>query len=323
MRAIRFAKTGGPEVLELADVPTPAPGEGEVLVRNEAIGVNFIDCYHRSGLYPVPALPSGLGLEACGVVEAVGPGATLSKGERVAYASGPLGAYAELHVVSAARTVPVPRDLPASRVAASLLKGMTAEYLCRRCHEAKPGETALVHAAAGGVGQLLTQWLTALGVTVLATVGSEEKARVAKARGAAHTILYRDEDFVARVRELTGGRGCDVVYDSVGKDTFVRSLDCVRPRGLLVGFGNASGKPDPLDLLVLANKGSLYVTRATLMAYTATRAELELSARSLFEAVERGAVTLDEPRALPLAEASRAHADLEARATTGSTILVP
>lgn len=323
-RAIRFHEHGGPGVLRLETVDVPAPRAGEVVVRAAAIGVNFIDTYHRSGLYAVPALPSGLGLEAAGIVEAVGEGVgDVAVGQRVAYASGPLGAYAERHVVPAARLVPLPDGVADETAAAGLLKGMTVEYLIRRVHAVRAGDTVLWHAAAGGVGLIACQWLAHLGVTVIGTVSSDAKAELARAHGCHHVIVTTREDFVARVRELTGGALLPVVYDSVGKATFPASLDCLRPRGLFVGFGNASGKPDPFDMAALAAKGSLYLTRPTLNAYTATRAELLASATAFFDVVRAGAVKLEIRQRFPLADAAAAHRALESRATTGSTLLLP
>jgi NADPH2:quinone reductase len=322
-RAIRFHAHGGPEVLRLETVEVPEPGPGHALVRHTAIGVNFIDIYHRTGLYPLP-LPSGIGIEAAGVVEAVGAGVHKVKvGDRVGVASGPIGAYCERRVVPADRLVPLPDAISDEAAAASLLKGMTAEYLIQRTFAVQPGQTVLFHAAAGGVGRIACQWLAHLGVTVIGTVGSDAKAEIARASGCAHPIVYTREDFVARVREITGGTGVPVVYDSVGKDTLLRSLDCLAPRGLLVSFGNASGKPDPVDLLLLSQKGSLYVTRPTLATYVAGREDLLASARAVFDVIARGVVDARPSLRLPLASAADAHRALESRATTGSIVLVP
>jgi NADPH2:quinone reductase len=323
-KAIRFHAHGGPEVLALEEVDVGAPGPGEALVRHTAIGLNFIDTYHRSGLYAVDALPSGLGMEAAGVIEALGEGVDdLAVGQRVAYAAGPIGAYAETRCMRADRMVPIPDAIDDEVAAAGLLKGMTVEYLIRRTYPVQAGQTVLWHAAAGGVGLLACQWLKHLGVTVIGTVSSDEKAEMARAHGCAHTIVYTREDFVQRVNELTGGAKVPVVFDSVGKTTFPSSLDCLRPRGMFVGFGNASGKPDPFDMGVLAQKGSLYLTRPTLMTYNASRADLLESARALFEVIEEGAVKVEIHQRFPLKDAAEAHRALEARQMIGSTVLVP
>ena len=320
-RAIRFARTGGPEVLTLEEILLPEPKAGEALVRHHAIGVNFIDTYQRSGLYPVP-LPSGLGSEAAGVVERVGEGVTsVQVGQRVAYAvSGAPAAYSEARVLSAERLIPLPDDISDEVAAASLLKGMTAEFLIHRTFPVARGQTVLWHAAAGGVGLLACQWLNLLGARVIGTVGSDEKAELARRSGCHETIVYTRENFPKRVRELTDGHGVSVVYDSVGKSTFADSLDCLAPRGMLVSFGNASGKPDPLDILQLSQKGSLYVTRPTLFHYVATREELLQSADALFRAL-RGGLHVTIGQRFPLAEAGAAHRALESRSTTGSTLL--
>ncbi|MBX3269010.1 MAG: quinone oxidoreductase [Sandaracinaceae bacterium] len=322
--AIRFHAHGGPEVLRLEGVTVGAPGPGEARVRHTAIGLNFIDTYHRTGLYAVDGLPSGIGMEAAGVIEALGDGVTdLAVGQRVAYASGPLGAYAEVRVIRADRLVPIPDGVSDEVAAAALLKGMTVEYLVRRTYPVKRGETVLWHAAAGGVGLLAMQWLAHLGATVIGTASTDDKAALARAHGADHVIVYTREDFVARVRELTGGAGVPVVYDSVGKTTFRGSLACLRPRGLYVGFGNASGKPEPFDVTELARLGSLYMTRPTLMTYTASRAELLASARALFDVIASGAVDVEVRQRFALADAAEAHRALEARETMGSSVLVP
>jgi len=324
VRAIRIHENGDAQKLRLEDVPLPVPKPGEARVRHEAVGVNFIDVYHRTGLYPVPSLPSGLGVEGCGVVDAIGDGVTEVKvGDRVAYAPGPIGAYAEQHVVPAARLVKVPDELDAVTVAATLLKGMTAEFLIRRAFPVKAGQTVLFHAAAGGVGLLACQWLASLGATVIGTVGSDAKVEVAKRHGCAHVIVYTREDFAARVREITGGKGVPVVYDSVGKATFLRSLDCLAPRGMLVGFGNASGKPDPIEPNLLAQKGSLYLTRATLFTYVAERADLLESSGALFDALRREVIVPTVHERLPLERAADAHRALESRGTIGAMVLVP
>ncbi len=323
MHAIRIHEHGGPEVLRWDELEVPRPGPGEALVRHTAVGLNFIDTYHRTGLYRVE-LPSGLGMEGAGVVEAVGPGvAELAVGDRVAYAGGPLGAYAEQRVIPAHRLVKLPASIADETAAAMMLKGMTAQYLLRRTHVVRPGETILVHAAAGGVGLILCQWAHHLGATVIGTVGSEAKATLAAAHGCDHPIVTGREDFVQRVRELTGGEGVPVVYDSVGKDTWEGSLDCLRPLGLMVSYGNASGAVPPFAPAVLAAKGSLFLTRPTLMTYTARREDLVATASDLFDVVGSGAVRIEINQRYPLAEAARAHAELEARRTTGSTVLLP
>jgi NADPH2:quinone reductase len=321
--AIRVHAHGGPEVLAAEDVPLPPPGPGQARIRHTAIGVNFIDTYHRTGLYPLP-LPSGLGMEAAGIVEAVGPEVDEpSVGQRVAYAAGPPGAYATHRNVRAAVLVPLPDAITDEVAAAGLLKGMTVEFLVRRAFAVQPGTTVLWHAAAGGVGLIACQWLAHLGATVIGTVGSDEKAELARTHGCAHPIVYTRESFEARVRELTAGQGVPVVYDSVGRATFDGSLRCLRRRGMLVGFGNASGKPEPFDLARLAQGGSLYVTRPTLFDYVATRQELLASASALFEVLERGVVKVEVRQRWPLREAAAAHRALEGRQTQGSTILVP
>jgi NADPH2:quinone reductase len=322
-KAIRFHEKGGPEVLRLEDVDPGEPGPGQARLRHTAIGINFIDTYHRTGLYPLP-LPSGLGSEAAGVVEAVGAGVSHVKtGDRVAYAGGPPGAYAEVRVMPADRLVRVPEGISDRQAAAMMLKGMTVRYLIRRTYPVKAGETVLWHAAAGGVGLIACQWLKALGVTVIGTCGSDEKAALAKQHGADHVIVYTREKFPEKVRELTGGRGVPVVFDSVGKSTFTGSLDCLQPLGLMVSFGNASGAVPPFELGVLSQKGSLFVTRPTLFTYTATRQDLEATANDLFDVVRSGKVKIEVARSYPLAEAAQAHRDLEARKTTGSLLLIP
>ena len=324
MRAIRIHRVGGPDALSLDEVDVPTPGPGEVLVRHTAIGVNYIDTYHRSGLYPQPNLPQTLGVEAAGVVEALGKKVRGVKlGDRVGYVSNAPGSYAELRVVSADRLLPLPEGIADETAAAMLLKGMTVEYLIRRTYRVRPGDNVLFHAAAGGVGLIACQWLRHIGASVIATVGSDEKAELARAHGATHTIVYTREDFAERVRELTSGKRVPVVYDSVGKDTFERSLDSLSPRGLLVSFGNASGKPPPLELGTLAQKGSLYVTRPTLSSYTALRKDLVSSAKALFDVVLQGHVKIEIGRRLSLNDAAEAHRLLESRTTTGSLVLVP
>jgi len=323
-RAIRIHEHGGPEVLHLEQVELPEPGAGEALVRHAAVGINFIDTYHRSGLYPLPALPAGLGVEAAGEVEAVGPGVSeVQVGQRVAYAARPPGAYAERRIIAAHRLVPLPDSISDRTAAAAMLKGMTVEYLVRRTFRVRAGQTVLWHAAAGGVGLLACQWLRHLGATVIGTVGSEEKAELARTHGCQHPVVYTREDFVQRVREITSGQGVPVVYDSVGRSTFAGSLDCLSRRGFLVGFGNASGKPDPFDMGVLAQKGSLYLTRPTVFDYTASREDLLGSAAALFEVLASGAVKVEVRQSYPLAEAARAHRELEGRQTTGASVLLP
>lgn len=323
-KAIRIHEHGGPEVMRWEDVPTPSPGPGEALVRHEAVGLNYIDVYFRTGLYKLPAMPAGLGMEGAGVVEAVGAEVTEVKpGDRVAYATGPVGAYAELRTLKADRLVVLPDGLSFEQGAAMMLQGMTAEYLIRRTYAVKKGETVLVHAAAGGVGLILCQWLKHLGARVIGTVGTDAKAELARAHGCDHPIVYAREDFVARVREITGGALLPVVYDSVGKDTFMRSLDCLRPLGMMVVFGNASGAVPPFDVGILAAKGSLFLTRPTLATYTATRADLVASTSALFDVVLKGAVKIEVNQRFPLADAAESHRALEARRTTGSTVLLP
>ena len=323
-QAIRIHATGGPEVLRWEAVELGEPSAGQARVRHTAIGINYIDTYHRSGLYPLPALPAVIGQEAAGVVEAVGPGVhEVSPGDRVAYAGGSPGAYAEARLVAADRLVPLPPDVSDDVAAAVMLKGMTVEYLIRRCFPVERGQTVLWHAAAGGVGILACQWLAHLGVTVIGTVGSREKAELVEKKGSEHAIVYTQESFPDRVREITGGRGVPVVYDSVGKSTFMGSLDCLEPRGMLVGFGNASGKPEPFDLGLLAQKGSLYVTRPTLFTYTASREDLLASAEALFSVIRSGAVHPELGQRWPLSQAADAHRALESRKTIGSSLLIP
>jgi NADPH2:quinone reductase len=322
-KAVRFHKTGGPEVLVYEDVSVGDPGPDEARVKNTAIGLNFIDTYHRSGLYPLP-LPSGVGSEAAGVVEAVGKNVTWVKpGDRVAYAGGPPGAYAEVRLVPAGRLVKIPEGISERTAAAAMLKGLTTQYLVRQTYKVQAGQTVLFHAAAGGVGLIAGQWLKALGATVIGTVGSDEKAKVAKAHGYDHTIVYTRENFVERVKEITGGKGVPVVYDSVGKDTFMGSLDCLQPRGLLAVFGNGSGPVAAFDLNLLAAKGSLFVTRPTLMTYTAKREDLEAAAAELFDVIKSGKVKIEINQTYALKDAGQAHRDLEGRKTTGSTVLLP
>ena len=323
-KAIRIYKTGGPEVLRWEDDDPGRPAAGEALVRHEAVGLNFIDVYHRTGLYPLPSLPAVPGMEGAGIVAAVGEGVTeVAVGERVAYAGLPPGAYAEIRRIPAHRLVKLPDAISTKQGAAMMLQGMTARYLLRGCYKVKSGDRILIHAAAGGVGLIVCQWANHLGATVIGTVGSEKKAQLARAHGCHHTILYNQEDFAARTREITGGRGVDVVYDSVGKATFMKSLDCLRPMGMLVSFGQSSGLVPPFDPGLLSAKGSLFLTRPTLMTYTAQREALLEHARDLFEVVQKGAVKIEIQQSYPLSEAARAHQDLEARKTTGSAVLLP
>ncbi|MGE5491511.1 MAG: quinone oxidoreductase family protein [Actinomycetota bacterium] len=320
--AIRIHQTGGPEVLTWEEVDVGAPGPGEARVRHAAVGLNFIDTYHRTGLYPVP-LPSGIGLEGAGTVEAVGEGVTdLKPGDRVAYAGGPLGAYAGERNIPAHRLLKLPDAIDFNTAAAMMLQGLTAAYLLRRTYRVQPGDPVLIHAAAGGVGLIACQWAKALGATVIGTVGSEAKAELARAHGCDHVINYNTENFTARVKEITG-EGVAVVYDGVGKDTFMGSLDSLRPMGMMVTYGNASGPVPPLDLLLLSQKGSLFVTRPTLMNYTAKRADLEALGKELFDVVSSGKVKIEVHQTYALKDAAQAHRDLEARKTTGSTILLP
>jgi NADPH2:quinone reductase len=323
MKAIRITETGGPEVMKLVDVDVEKPGPGQVRVRQTAIGLNYIDTYHRSGLYPVP-LPSGLGLEAAGGVEELGEGVTgLKVGDRIAYGVGALGAYAELRNLPANRITRLPAGISDETAAGMMLKGMTVRYLLRATYKVQPGETILLHAAAGGVGLILSQWAKALGVTVIGTVGSEEKVKTAREHGCDHVINYSTENTVARVKEITGGKGVPVVYDGVGQSTLMTSLDCLRPRGLLVNFGSASGPVKSLDLGLLAARGSLYVTRPTLMTYTASDEDLKETAQDLVAMVESGKVRIPVNQRYALGDVVQAHRDLESRKTTGTTILLP
>lgn len=323
-KAIRVDAPGGPEAMRFEEIEVPAPGAGEAAVRHTAVGVNFIDVYYRSGAYPAPRTPFGLGFEAAGVVTAVGEGVTeVAVGDRVAYAGGPLGAYATERVIEARHLVKIPEGVSDETAAAAMLKGMTAQYLLRRTFRVGPEHVILFHAAAGGVGQIACQWAAHLGATVIGTAGGPEKVALAKTKGCAHVIDYRSEDFVERVREITGGRKCDVVYDSVGKDAFPRSLDCIKPRGLWASFGQSSGPVPEFPIALLGQKGSLYATRASLFNYVGTRPELEATAADLFDVIAKGAVTVDVNRTFPLADAAEAHRALESRATTGSMVLIP
>jgi len=322
-KSIRVHQYGGAEVLRLEDVEVGKPGPGEVLLKHTAIGVNFIDVYFRTGLYKAPALPFTPGSEGAGIVEAVGEGVShVQIGDRVAYAV-TLGAYAEHRVVAADRVVRIPDGISDETAAAMMLKGMTAQYLLFRTYRVQPNDTVLVHAAAGGVGLILCQWAKHIGATVIGTVGSADKAMVAKAHGCDHTILYRDEDFVSRVREITDGRLCDVVYDSIGQATFPGSLDCLRPLGMFASFGSASGPIQAFDIGLLAQKGSLFATRPTLFTYVAKREDLEASTAALFDAVSSGAVQIGIHHRAPLADVADVHRALEARSTTGATVLFP
>lgn len=321
--AIRIHEHGGPQVLRFEEFDPGAPAAGWVRVRHTAVGVNFIDVYHRTGLYPVP-LPTGIGLEAAGVVDAIGEGVTRWKvGDRVAYGTGPLGAYSQAANVPADRVVAVPAGVSDEHAAALMLKGLTAWYLLRRTYRVQRGDTIVFHAAAGGVGMLACQWARHLSATVIGTVGSEEKASLAAAHGCTHVIDYRKENFARRVSELTGATGVPVVYDGVGKDTFEGSLDCLRPRGLMVSFGNASGPPPAVDLGALSRLGSLYVTRPSLNHYTADPAELAEGAAEVFALVAAGTIKVEVHQRFPLCEAAQAHRDLESRKTTGATVLAP
>lgn len=322
-KAIFFHETGGPEVLRWEDHDPGAPGPGEALVRHGAVGLNFIDVYHRTGLYPLPSLPAIPGMEGAGTVEAVGDGVTeVRPGDRVAYAGNPVGAYAERRLIPAHRLVVLPDDIDFVTAAGMMLRGMTARYLLRGCYPVAEGTTMLVHAAAGGVGSLVVPWARHLGATVIGTAGDEAKAERARANGCQHVILYRQEDVAARVRELTDGRGVDVVYDSVGQATFMASLDCLRPMGTMVSFGQSSGSVEPFNPGLLAAKGSLFLTRPSLMHYTAQRPDLLAHARDLFDVVRAGIVQVQVNQTFPLERAADAHRALESRRTTGSTVLL-
>jgi NADPH2:quinone reductase len=323
VRAIRIHETGGPEVLRLEDVDLADPGPGEIRIRHSAIGLNFIDTYHRSGLYPIP-LPATLGLEAAGVVEAMGPGVSAFEvGDRVAYGNGPLGAYAEARVMPAGRATVLPDAIADETAAAMMLKGMTVRYLLKETYEVQRGQTILIHAAAGGTGLIAGQWAKALGATVIGTAGSDEKCARAVAHGYDHCINYREEDVATRVRELTDGEGVPVVYDGVGAVTFEASLDSLRPRGLLVSFGNASGPVTGVNLGILARKGSLYVTRPTLGTFVSTDEALQANAQDVIDIVASGKVEIEVNQRFPLEDAGEAHRALEGRRTTGSTVLIP
>ena len=323
MLAIEAERAGGPEVLKVVERPVPAPGPGQILVRHAAVGLNFIDTYQRSGLYPV-AFPAVLGLEAAGVVEAIGAGVTrFAVGDRAAYANGPIGAYAEAHCVPEGRAVHVPAAVSLEVAAASMLKGMTAEYLLRRCFPVQPGQAILIHAAAGGTGQILVQWAKHLGAIVIATAGGEEKLVLARSLGADHAIDYRTEDVAKRVRDITGGKGVAVAYDSVGPATFEGTIASLARRGTFVSFGNASGPVAPFAPLRLQQAGSLFFTRPTLVDYVATTEDLDACAAALFEVIASGVVKIAISQTFPLAQARAAHEALEGRRTTGSTLLIP
>ncbi len=321
--AIRIHANGGPEVMRWEEVAVGDPGPGEARVRHAAVGVNYLDTYHRSGLYKI-ALPSGLGTEAAGTVEAVGAGVDWVKpGDRVAYCGGPLGSYSEARVMPADRLVKLPEGVSEQVAATLMLKGLTVQYLFRQTNKLKAGDTILFHAAAGGVGLIACQWARALGVTMIGTVGSDEKAALAKANGCVHTIVYTREDFVARVKELTGGKGVPVVYDGVGKDTFPGSLDCLSPRGLWVSFGNASGSVPAFDIMLLTQKGSLFATRPTLVTYAAKRDDLTAMAADMFSLVQSGKIVSEPRQRFALKDAAGAHTALQSRGTTGATVLLP
>ena len=323
-KAMRIHEYGGPEVLRWEDVELGAPGAGEVLVRHGAVGLNFIDVYMRTGAYPQPALPAGIGLEAAGLVEALGPGVTdLALGDRVAYAAPPPGAYAEARLMPAAKLVKIPEGVTDNQAAAMMLKGMTAEYLLHRTYAVKPGDTILFHAAVGGVGLIACQWARHLGATVIGTVSTAEKAALAAAHGCDHPIIVGPDGFTEQVRELTGGAGVRVVYDSIGKDSFEGSLDCLAPRGMMVSFGQSSGPVPDFNIAGLASRGSLFLTRPSVMTYTAGREDLEASAAALFDVVAAGHVRIEINQTYALADAVQAHTDLEARKTTGATVLLP
>jgi NADPH2:quinone reductase len=321
--AIRIHQAGGPEVLQWESVVVGEPGAGEARVRHTAVGLNYIDTYHRSGLYKLP-LPSGIGVEAAGVVEAVGPGVTdIRKGDRVAYGGAPPGSYAEVRVMPADKLVKLPDDVSDRSAATLMLKGLTVQYLFRQTFPLKGGETILFHAAAGGVGLIACQWARALGVTLIGTVGSDEKAALAKANGCAHTIVYTRENFVERVKEITGGKGVPVVYDSIGKDTFPASLDCLKPRGLFVSFGSSSGPIAAFDIGLLVQKGSLFATRPSIAGYAVTRQDLLKMADEMLALVKGGKIVSEARQTYALKDAAQAHRDLEARKTTGATLLLP
>ncbi len=322
VKAIRIHKHGGPEVMQWEDIDVAAPGQGEARIRHTAVGLNYVDTYNRAGLYPMQ-LPGIIGGEGAGVVEAIGPGVTdIKVGDRVAYGNAPIGSYCEARVIPAHRLVKIPEGISDQQAASMMLKGLTAQYLLRATYRVKAGETVLFHAAAGGVGLIFGQWAKHLGVTVIGTAGDAEKAKLAKAHGYDHVILYREQNFTEEVKKITKGAGVPVVYDGVGKDTFAGSLDCLQPRGLMVSFGNASGAVPPMNLGILAQKGSLYITRPTLQTYVAKREELVANANELFDVVKKGIVKIEVNQSYALKDAVQAHRDLEARKTTGSTVLL-
>ena len=323
IKAIRFHKAGGPEVLSWDNVDVGDPGRGQVRIRHTAVGLNYIDTYHRSGLYPLPT-PSGIGMEGAGVVEAIGAGVTsIVEGDRVAYAAGPPGSYAEVRLIEAAKLVKVPAGVDDQTAAAMMLKGLTAQYLIRQIYKVEKGDTILIHAAAGGVGLIVCQWAKSLGATVIGTVGSDAKAALAKANGCDHPIIYTREDFAVRVNEITNGAKLPVVYDSIGADTFAGSVDCLHPRGLMVSFGQASGPIPPVDLGIFAQKGSLFFTRPTLVNYADTPENLRVMSEDLFSTVASGALRISIDQTFALSNARVAHEALEGRKTTGSTVLLP
>ncbi len=323
-KAIMIYETGGPEVLSWVEYDPGTPAENEVRIVHEAIGLNFIDVYHRTGLYPLPSLPAVLGLEGAGIVDGVGDKVEeFIKGDRVAYAGVPPGAYAEVRCIPADRLVKLPQEITSRDAAGMMLQGMTARYLLKGCYKVEAGSTILIHAAAGGVGSILCQWANHIGATTIGTVGSREKAALARDNGCSHTILYREEDFVEAVDSITSGQGVDAVYDSVGKTTFMKSLDCLRPMGTMVSFGQSSGSVEAFDPSILAGKGSLFLTRPSLMHYTAKRPDLLGHAGDLFEVVLSGAVKIEVRQEYALKDASEAHRDLEGRKTTASTVLLP
>jgi NADPH2:quinone reductase len=322
--AIRIHEYGGPEKMRWDEVQIGKPGPGQVLLKQTAVGLNYIDTYHRTGLYKLPELPSSIGSEGAGIVEEVGPGVTdLKPGDRVCYAGAPVGSYAEMRLYPADRLIKMPDAIDDKTAAAMMLQGMTAQYLLKRTYACKKGDIVVMHAAAGGVGSIFCQWAKALGVTVIGTVGSPSKVELARANGCAHVLVLGDGDWVAKVKEISGGKGVPVVYDSLGKDTFFQSLDCLSPRGLMVSFGNTSGPVGPVDLAILATKGSLFVTRPTLVHYIASRQDLVETANDLFDAVKRGMVKIQVNQTFPLRDAAEAHRALEGRKTTGSTVLLP
>ncbi|HEX9463057.1 MAG TPA: quinone oxidoreductase [Alphaproteobacteria bacterium] len=322
-KAIRIHKTGGPEVMQWEDVEVPAPGPGQARIRHTAVGVNYVDTYYRSGLYP-QQLPAIIGGEGAGVVEAVGPGVSDVKvSDRVAYGNAPVGSYAEARIIPADRLVKLPDGITDQQAASMMLKGLTTQYLIRSVYRVKSGDTILCHAAAGGVGLILGQWAKHLGATVIGTAGDADKAKLAKAHGYDHVILYRDQNFVEEVKKITKGAGVPVVYDGVGKDTFMGSLDCLQPRGIMASFGSASGPVPPVNLGILAQKGSLFVTRPTLGTFVAKREDLVANSNELFDVVKKGAVKIEINQTYPLKDAAKAHRDLESRKTTGSTVLIP